>query len=46
MSHFQNTYFLTSGFEIYAIWVQRLVNKLSQIPDVNRQGKKQTRELN
>ena len=27
--------FLTSGFEIYAIWVERLVNKLSQIQDVN-----------
>ena len=27
--------FLTSGFEIYAIWVECLVNKLSQIPDVN-----------
>jgi len=27
--------FLTSGFEIYAIWVDCLVNKLSQIPDVN-----------
>jgi len=25
--------FLTSGFEIYAIWVECLVNKLSQIPD-------------
>ena len=30
-------YFLTSGFEIYmyAIWVKCLVNKLSQVPDVN-----------
>ena len=27
--------FLPSGFEIYAIWVDCLVNKLSQIPDVN-----------
>ena len=27
--------FLTSGFEIYAIWLECLVNKLSQIPDVN-----------
>ena len=27
--------FLTSGFEIYAIWVECLVNKLSQVPDVN-----------
>ena len=27
--------FLTSGFEIYAIWVEYLVNKLSQIPEVN-----------
>ena len=27
--------FLTSGFEIYAIWVECLVNKLSQILDVN-----------
>ena len=27
--------FLTSGFEIYAIWVECLVNKLSQIPGVN-----------
>ena len=27
--------FLTSGFEIYDIWVECLVNKLSQIPDVN-----------
>ena len=26
--------FLTSGFEIYAIWVECLVNKLSQILDV------------
>ena len=29
--------FLTSGFELYAIWVECLVNKLSQIPDVNSQ---------
>jgi len=28
-------HFLTSGFEIYAIWVECLVNKLSQITDVN-----------
>ena len=27
--------FLTSGFEIYVMWVECLVNKLSQIPDVN-----------
>ena len=27
--------FLTSGFEIYVIWVECLVNKLSQTPDVN-----------
>jgi len=27
--------FLTSGFEIYAISFECLVNKLSQIPDVN-----------
>ena len=27
--------FLTSGFEIYAIWFECLVNKLSQIPDHN-----------
>jgi len=27
--------FLTSGFEIYVIWVECLVNKLSQILDVN-----------
>jgi len=27
--------FLTSGFEIYAIWVECLVNKLSKILDVN-----------
>ena len=27
--------FLPRGFEIYAIWVDCLVNKLSQIPDVN-----------
>ena len=27
--------FLTSGFELYGIWVECLVNKLSQIPDVN-----------
>ena len=27
--------FLTGGFEIYAIWVECLVNKMSQIPDVN-----------
>jgi len=27
--------FLTSGFEIYAIWVKCLLNKLAQIPDVN-----------
>ena len=27
--------FLTSGFEIYAILVECLVNKLSQITDVN-----------
>ena len=27
--------FLTSGFKIYVIWVECLVNKLSQIPDVN-----------
>jgi len=26
--------FLTSGFEIYAICIECLVNKLSQIPDV------------
>jgi len=27
--------FLPSGFELYAIWVECLVNKLSQITDVN-----------
>ena len=27
--------FLPSGFKLYAIWVECLVNKLSQIPDVN-----------
>jgi len=27
--------FLTSGFEKYDIWVECLVNKLSQISDVN-----------
>ena len=27
--------FLTSGLEIYAIWVECLVNKLSKITDVN-----------
>ena len=27
--------FLPCGFEIYAIWVECLVNKLLQIPDVN-----------
>ena len=27
--------FLTSGFELYAIWVECLGNKLSQIPEVN-----------
>ena len=27
--------FLPSGFELYATWVECLVNKLSQIPDVN-----------
>jgi len=30
----QNMKFLTSGLEIYAIWVKCLVNKLSQITDV------------
>jgi len=28
--------FFTSGFEIYAIWVKCLVNKLSQIPDTRK----------
>jgi len=27
--------FLTNGFEIYVIWVECLVNKVSQISDVN-----------
>jgi len=35
MSHLQSMKFLTSGFEICAIWVECLAKWLSQIPDVN-----------
>ena len=37
--------FVTSGFEIYAIWVECLVNKLSQIQDTSYCSPNKVREM-